>query len=273
MHRARFASKAPRGALLAVSFLLLAGSRATAGVSIAIVPPYAEKLVAGGTSVSDTISFTNRGSEPVLVSVDLSDFRVGDQGDVSEEPPGSQDTSLVPYLRISPTSMRVAPNQQASFRYVVETPEEFRQLRAMLYFSSLPETPAKANQVRIVPRMGVPLYVENTKAGQASLRVDHLEWQRSAESPDQLLLELTTENQGARNIRPTGFVSVRTRDGKFERSFPFNEGREPVLPGQMRQWRLAFGPVPTGELDVQLRVATSLRTSYESRTWVPAAND
>jgi hypothetical protein len=159
---------------------------------------------------------------------------------------------------------RVAPSQEVFFRYSVATPEEFDQLRAMVFLSSHPEVPPGANQVQVVARLGVPIYVENVKSERAKLRVDELEWDRPEDRPDQLRLRATVVNEGGRNIRPTGFVQVRGTSGKYERTFEFNEGNEPVLPGQKRRWELYFGPVAEEELAVKLRMTTSHRTSYEA---------
>jgi P pilus assembly chaperone PapD len=269
VRRTVFGSGAPRGALLLL-LLSVPAAASPPAVSIGIVPPYVEKVVPEASEVSDSIAFSNQGTDPVLVSVDLADFAVDKAGEVSEEPPGSQPASLVPFLRISPSSVRVAPHQQVFFRYSAETPPAFKQLRAMIYFSSRPEVPARPNQVLVVARMGVPIYVESRDAKPASLRIDDVKWERSGENLDFLTVKLTASNEGERNIRPAGFVLVRSSDGKFDRSYTFNEGREPVLPGQKRRWELSFGPVPAGDCAVKMRFAASPRSSYESKTWIPA---
>jgi len=257
------------GALL-VLLLGLLPSGASADVSVAIVPPYVEKVVRSGSQVSDTLSYTNQGSDPVIVQVDFSDFGVNESGEVTEQPPGSHSSSLIRHLRISPMKIRVVPDQQVFFRYSVETPEVFDQLRSMIFLSSYPETDPGANQVQIVARLGVPLYVENTKAAPAQLEIESVEWDRPEKSPDQLRVRLLVSNHGQRNIRPGGFVHVETADGKFNTTFDFNQGREPVLPGQRRRWEQFFGPVPEGKLEVKLRLATSARTSYEAESFVAA---
>ncbi len=167
--------------------------------------------------------------------------------------------------------VRVVPNQEVFFRYSVETPEEFAQLRAMVYLMSRPEAPPGANQVVVVARMGVPIYVENTKAGPAQLTIDELEWVRDEDSGNELQLRLVVRNEGERNIRPNGYVHVRSEDGKYEQTFDFNEGREPVLPGQKRRWVQEFGPVAEGPLQVKLRLETSRRASYEAEATVPGS--
>jgi hypothetical protein len=265
-------SRVPKGALLLLPLAATAAPSPPA-ISIAIVPPRIEKAVGSTSKVADVIEFTNQGSVPVLVSVDLADFGVDESGEVAEKPPGSQPVSLVPYLRVSPSSLRVAPSQRVYFRYSAEPPADFKQLRAMIYFSSRPEVPDRSNQVLVVARMGVPLYLENRRARPAALRVDEITWERSGEPRDRLTLKLRTSNDGERNIRPSGYVEVRSPDGRFDRSYAFNEGQEPVLPGQKRRWELSFGPVPKGELEVEVRFAVSPRASYESTSWIPAIGD
>jgi len=261
-----------RGAMRGALLLLLlagAGSSPRADMSLAVVPPVVEKVVPAGSRLRDTLAFTNRGKEPVLVSVDFADFAVEESGDVREQPPASDASSLVPNLRISPMQVRVAPAQEVHFRYAVEVPDEFEQLRAMVFLSSRPDTPPGANQVQVVARMGVPIYVENTKASPAALRVEDVVWERDEEAGGRLRLRLTVANEGGRNIRPDGYVHVRATNGAYEATFDFNEGREPVLPGQRRRWELTFGPVAEEELAVKLRLATSHRASHEAEAIVP----
>ena len=102
------------------------------------------------------------------------------------------------------------------------------------------------------------------------LEIESVEWDRPEETAELLRVRLTVSNHGQRNIRPRGFVHVETADGKFNATFDFNQGREPVLPGQRRRWEQFFGPVPEGELEVKLRLATSARTSYEAESFVAA---
>ena len=157
------------------------------------------------------------------------------------------------------------------FRYAVDAPPEFDQLRGMVYFSAVPQVPGAPNQVLVVARAGVPLYVENRHSEPAALQVEGVEWQRSGDG--HITLKTATRNTGERNIRPSGYVRVRTKDDTFDKTFDFNEGREPVLPGQRRRWEMTFGPVPDGELSVETRFSTSTRTTYESEAWIPAARD
>lgn len=266
----RNGGKVPRGALLLLLFGLVP-DELPAGVSIAVVPPYVEKATRAGSHFSDTLSYTNQGSAPVVVEVDLADFGVAENGAVAEAPPGTEAASLVPHLRISPTRIRVAPNQQVFFRYSVEAPGQFDQLRSMIFLSSYPEAPAGANHVRVVPRMGIPVYVENVKSEPARLEIEEVGWDRPSETPERLRVRLRVANLGQRNIRPDGLVHVRSADGRFRTTFEFNAGREPVLPGQKRRWEQLFGPVPDGALEVELRLTTSERTAYEARANVGSA--
>ncbi len=244
----------------------------SSAISVSISPFFIEKVVKAGSTVTDTISYTNRGPEAASVSVEISDFDVGETGEVGEQPAGTKPTSLAPYIRIRPGSLTVAANQQVYFRYSVRTPQEFKQLRAMIFFVSTPQVPEGANQILIAPRMGIPLYVENIDAGRAKLEVQDLRWERSPEKLDFLLLKLVVTNEGERNLRPTGFLEVDSSDGNFHKIFPFNEGQEPVFPSYQRKWNLRFGPVPQNELAIKLRFATSATTTYESKAVIPAVD-
>lgn len=258
-------SKVLHGALLfghcVTLWLVVAPVRAE--MTLAIVPPYVEKIVRPGSKVRDTLSFTNKGDQTVVVSVDFADFAISETGEVSPAPPGSDVSSLMKNIRISPMEARVEPSQQVFFRYSVETPEAFEQLRTMVFLSSRPDVAAGANQVTFVARMGVPIYVENIKALPANLEIDDVRWERVEESPDRIRLSFAVTNVGQRNIRPAGFVHVLSVDRDFEQTFDFNDGREPVLPGQKRRWEQTFGPVANVALEVKLRMTTSPRHDLE----------
>lgn len=248
--------------------MLIATVSTAQQVSISLSPPFIEKLARPSTHFSDTIALTNSSVFPVDVSVDFADFHVNERGEVEEMPPGTDATSLARYIHITPLTLHVNPQGRAYFRYTVDTPASFSQLREQIFFSSVPAVPASANQVVFVPRMGIPLYVENLTTRPADVRVGSVKWTRP--SNDTLLLELDASNQGERNIRPKGFVDVRSPDGKFHRTFPFNQGNEPLLPGQHRNWPLTFTPVPAGDLSVRLRFETSPRTTYDQQYRVAA---
>lgn len=242
------------------------------GLSVALAPPIIEKSIRAGTTLRDRISYTNRSDQPLMVSVDFADFDVDEQGEVQEMPAGTDPSTLTRYIRITPLSIRVQPGRQIFFRYTVSAPPEFTQLRTQVFFSSRPVVPEGTNQVVFVARMGIPLYVENLSARPASLKVAELKWERLAEKSDTLAVKMRITNEGERNIRPTGFCEVRSTDGSFVKSFPFNDGREPLLPGQKRDWRLSMAPVPEGALAVKLRFTDSPRTNFEAEARIPPAS-
>ena len=247
-----------------------AGAAPARAVSASIAPPVIEKEARPGQLVQDTISYTNNGAEFVTVSVSIVDFDVDADYSVIEQAPGTQATTLAPYIRVTPTELRVAPKQQVFFRYRVETPEAFSHLRGMLYFLSRPEVPdARPGQVVLASRMGIPLYVESSKAVPARLDVNGIAWSRVGDARDALALDLDVVNRGERIIRPTGVLEVKSGDGRFRKSFSFNDGKLPVFPGSTRRLNLQFGPVPGGELFLQLRFEDSSRTWYASEYRLP----
>jgi hypothetical protein len=256
-----------RIATAAALIATLAGAQPSANrapaVSVSLSPPFIEKLARPSGRLSDTIALTNGSLFPVDVSVDFADFRVSDRGEVEEMPPGVDPSSLASHLHITPLTLRVNPKQRAYFRYTVETPAEFRQLREQIFFTSVPVVPNAANQVVFVPRLGVPLYVENISAKPPAVHVDSVKWSRP--SNDALELELDVRNDGERNIRPKGFVEVRSIRGTFSSTFPFNRGNEPLLPAQRRHWPLRFNPVPAGDLSVRLHFETSPRAAFDQQ--------
>ena len=118
MNRGSLASGVLYGALL-VFLLGPLPAPPRAGMSVAIVPPYVEKVIPPGSRITDTLSFRNNGDEPVVVSVDFADFGVSETGEVTEQPPGSQPFSLARNIHISPMQVRVVPDQQVFFRLLV----------------------------------------------------------------------------------------------------------------------------------------------------------
>lgn len=261
--------RAAQAALLV--FALICAIPSNAAISIAVAPPLVEKVTRPGSTIRDVILFRNGGTETLDVSVTFVDFSVNADGSVAERPPGLDPTSILPYAQVTPLRARVEPNQQVNFRYTIRTPDDFKQLRTMVMFAGTPQVATTGNQVVFAPRVGVPLYVESTEARPAQLDVSDVQWTRSSETPEKLVLSMRVRNTGDRNIRPTGTVQVRSASDEFNQTFPFNEGREPLLPGQKRVWTMTFGPVPGGELSVSLRFAKSFRDTFVKDDRVPAA--
>lgn len=257
-------------ALLAFSEMAFAQGQLTT----ALAPARVEKLVNPGSKVQDVITLTNQGDVPVTVSLSIVDFDVTDTGDVLELPPGSHPSSIAPYFRISPLRTTVAPKGQASFRYTIDTPEAFEQLRAFVYFESAPNvSESEGKQVLFATAMGIPLYVENRRSGQGTLTVHDVQWERNTENPGFLDVTLSVTNEGDRNIRPKGFLAIRSADDNFSETFDVNTTGDVVLPGHKRHLRFQFGPVPEDELIVKLDFDTSFRSSMQSEYRIPQTGD
>lgn len=251
----------------------LVASNAAAQLGVAIAPARIEALVPPGGKTTETLSFSNTSAVPLSVGVEVVDFDASPTNDVIEQPSGTSANSLAPYLRIAPLQVEVAPGQQVFFRCALRAPARFTQLRAMIYFVAHPRVAKKgAAEVVIVPRLGIPAYLENLKARPGTLDVHAVSARRTGDKGDQLELDLDVTNIGERNIRPTGYLRVRAVDGSFDKAFPFNQGSEPVLPGHRRTWKPTFGPVPGGGLSLRLRFETSPSTSHESDLTVPPAS-
>lgn len=243
---------------------------ALGAVTISLSPPYVEQVARPGGEIQGVIAYENLGDQPVAATVELADFAVNENGEVIELPAGVDSSSLAPYMKVSPPRVEVVPGQRVHFRYSIAPPPEFGQLRAQLYVTSVPTTVAAGNQVVVAPRMGVPVYLENADAAPPSLEVGAVAWERHPDDPGQILLRLSVKNTGGRNIRPDGFVQVRSPDRSVA-NFDFNQGNEPVLPGQVRQWQFIFGPVSPGALSVSLRFETSPRDQFAASADLPAA--
>lgn len=274
--RPRFSSIRKSGAppwapLFAFALCVLVASGATAQLKIDLVPPFVEKSVRPGSSVRDAIVFKNHGPTPLNVSVETVDFEVDLAGRVLERPPGSTAESLVPFLRITPLQTTVAPGQELAFRWEAATPADLGHRRAMIFFRSKPEVErSDMAQVVVVPRLGIPVYVESTNAQPAQLEIATLDLERVTLPEDSLRLTLDVTNIGQRNIRPQGELRIRSESGEAV-AFPINEGRDSVVPGAQRRFVQEIGPVPGGELSVEVVFNVSPRERHRERLVVPAA--
>lgn len=234
-------------------------------LSVGVAPHRVEKIVRAGTSVTDVITLHNDSALPVEVAVEVVDFDVTEEGQIVERAAGILPATIAPFLEIRPMTARIAPGQRSHFRYTVETPGDFSQLRGLILFASEPQVPpATGPRVLIAPTLGVPFYVENRSSEAGRLEVESVAWRRAA-TGGLLELELELANLGDRNARPSGFLEVRSPESAFFEVFPFNPGSEAVLPGHPRRWKMTFGPVPKEPLSLHLRFSTSLRRSHSSR--------
>ena len=260
-------SSAPLWALLFVFGLTTAHA---APLSVSIGPQLVDLPIRPGAAAEDAFSFSNESDAPLVVTVSVVDFVPDGAGRALKKPAGTEPTSLARFLRISPVRVRVEPHQRAYFRYKVRAPEEFTQLRGIVAFEAVPQLADGAGKARtvLVPVLGVPFYLENPAARPGELKVDELGVARDG---DNVKLSLRVTNEGQRNIRPTGFFRVRSADGRFDTSYPFNAGREAVLPGAVRAWTLTLGPVPGGELSIGVRFSNAPRTVFEKTLELPAA--
>lgn len=265
--------RAPFGALcifISSAIAVMAG-QAEARIAIALSPQIVEKIVTPASTINDVISYTNKGTDPMTVTVQVMDFETTDDGKVTEIPAGTHPTSLVPYLKISPIRLDVAPGQRVYFRYSLKTPDQFTHLRSMVFFRSRPSNPPKGRAVAVfVPRMGVPVYVENRRAVPATLDITAVKWERVEADPASLKVRISVRNTGQRILRPGGRIETRSTGGRT-RLFQVNEGGSPVLPGQTRTFEADLGAVGDEALSLKIRMQTSLKASFEADYKVEAA--
>jgi hypothetical protein len=262
------ARRAPKGALLALGFLtsLLVATAAAGAVALAISPQLLELLVSPGAELADVVSYTNTGTETVSVSVQLVDFVIDGDGKVMEIPPATDASTLVPYVKISPLRLTVSPGQKVYFRYAIKAPQRFTHVRTMVYFVARPvQKQSKRAAAVFVPRIGIPIYLENRHAKPALLRVGDVKWQRDAKG---VVLHVPITNEGERLYRPGGFIQVRSASGT--KNVAFNESGNPVLPGQNRRFTVPLTEVGGGELSLQVRVTTSPRAVFNREYRVAA---
>jgi hypothetical protein len=258
---------APRGALVILALLPFVVAQNATAASMAITPQIIEAVIDGSASLNDAISYTNVGTEPVTVTMQVADFDIGTDGRVRELPPGTNPASAVPYLKVSPVRIEVAPNQRVFFRYSLTAPESFTHLRAMVFFSAYPAGPRQRRSAAVmVPRLGIPMYVESRRSDAASLELASATVENDAAGAP--VLRVSLENRSDRLFRPGGSVQVRSSSGT--KSLPFNESSNPVLPGHTRHFEIPLAAAGGGELSIRLRLTTSHRTVLNRELRVPA---
>lgn len=259
-----------RSMMLAAALIVLGSSEVAEGQTrVQISPQILETTVSPGGTMNEVISFTNAGTNPVYVTLEPADFEVDETGNPEIYPIGlgPSGKSLAPYLRVSPIEVRADPDQTVRFRLVAKLPEEFTHLREMLYFVARPIALEEApGQTVIVPKVGVPLYVESTESRPARLEVSNDEVVRTENG---VRINLETKNTGERIIRPPVIVEVSDDDGFYE-VFEPNAGIAPVLPDNVRKWSFDIAPLPRGPLSVRMTFPVSLRDSVVEEYQVPA---
>ena len=247
--------------VIAASVILSWAGDADGALSVSLSPQIVEKTANAGGKVSDVIAFTNESDDSLAVSIELADFTVDERGEVVEKPPGTEASTLVPYLRVSPVRIEIAPGERVFFRYSIALPQQFEHLRTMLFFVSRPVRKQKGSAVAIVvPRLGVPLYVESRRAKAAELKVEEVVTERSTSDESTVSVRVTMRNVGQRLIRPGGTIDVESGP-----SFPFNVGAQPVLPGQTRVFATSLEGVGGGDLSINVRLTSSVRGIFSGR--------
>lgn len=234
---------------------------AEGALSVSLSPQIVEKTANPGRKVSDVISFTNASDDSLAVSIELADFTIDERGEVVEKPPGTEPTTLVPYLKLSPLRLEVAPGERVFFRYSIALPQQFDHLRTMIFFVSRPVRKQTGRAVTIVvPRLGIPLYVENRRAKVADVKVEEVVTERSTSDHSMVTVRVKMRNVGQRLIRPGGTIDVEAGP-----SFQFNVGSQPVLPGQTRVFTTPLQGVGGGDLSINVRLTSSVRGIFSGR--------
>ncbi|MEW6337841.1 MAG: hypothetical protein AB1625_10645 [Acidobacteriota bacterium] len=238
-------------------------------IGITISPSRVEAAVKPGAAFTETLSLQNRSPNALEVRIELVDFDVDEGNKVIEQPPGTGASTLVPYLRVSPLRAAVGPGQRAFFRVSASLPEGATQRRAMLFFVSTPQLGEReGTRVLVVPRLGVPIYLEDNAEKPARPEVLRAELGRVSEG-DGIELRLDMRNPGGRNLKVLGTLRVREAASGFDEVYRLNEGAEPILPGKLRVWTPRFGPVPGGGLSARLQLTAGVETVHEAEFTLP----
>lgn len=121
-------------------------------------------------------------------------------------------------------------------------PDPDRELAYRLYIEEVPSAgaPGRPGAVRVLLRIGVPVFVAPAAAGEV-----RLEWRIVAVSSTELRVEAA--NRGPVHVQVSGFALAAAGKPLAE-----HRGAVYVLPGQVRQWNVAVAHAPVAGNSLKL---------------------
>ncbi len=204
----------------------------TLWATLSISPVKFELLIAPGKSFTDVIHVRNVTDEEIEVQVYFSDFNLNEENALQFLDEGSLKHSLAPWIRIQPTALKIAAQEEKLVRFTVEMPENSDgDLQAMIFFQSVPKGAVLkegARQVLISTRIGAVIYACPKGREQKLGDIPNL-YLRENQPEGGLEYALLFANKGNIHLRPAGKIKLLNEQGKTLISLPFNEQQNPVL--------------------------------------------
>jgi hypothetical protein len=133
------------GARISLTFALAFGLAIAAGaapvsaqtapnLSLTVSPLVVEFRAGAGNTGSTTVTVHNGGPDPERLVVQRMDWRVGNEGTVRVEPPGTErDASLTDCLRMEPGDIQLAAGETRTLALTIDLPATFSQASAVYH--------------------------------------------------------------------------------------------------------------------------------------------
>ncbi|MGQ9922157.1 MAG: hypothetical protein ACUVRZ_12640 [Desulfobacca sp.] len=219
---------------LSLILLLAPTITAWAKMDLELSPIRAELQLEAGLSETNVVQVRNVGDQPVRIRAYLRDWTSGRRGEVQFSRPGSQKTSLAPWLEINPTDFQIRPGQTGEIRYTITVPPGAAQgtYWTALMVEGMPALPGPPSPklMALHGRFAVMLY---ETVGKPEIRVKFQDFQVKPER-QQLSFLLSLSNAGQGFIRPRkSKVLLRNQQGQEVAQVEIPDA--PVLPASSRE--------------------------------------
>lgn len=225
---------------------LAASTQDVLAFGFSVEPARIELEVPAGERRGKTLIVNNRkASEPIHLTVYVTDVIYLPDGTHDFPPPNSTEWSCADWLRVVPEELDVPAGQEVEVRVSAAVPDGAAGGHyAMIFFETQPSYDTQG--VGINFRLGAltEVVVSKTATYQATLA------SLAFRAPQEILIEVF--NQGNILIRPKGKVKVFAADGKRLQQLEFNPQRLGVFPQTLRTYATPLeAPLASGSYTVK----------------------
>ena len=221
-------------ALLWTVALVATVHSAHAEIMAQVIPVKYSLTVTPGQSLTRDVLVVNRGAEPVVVKVRLSDWTLTENGVLDLAPAGSTPNSLVGKVRFEPEEFSLGPGQSGSIRLSLSLPADGPATRWGVLLSEI--RPAVPQPVRFGPRaiaeLGTTLYLSRVPADRIRPEVTGLSVRPVG--ADSIAVTLRVRNAGERHLYVNGELALTDSSNFAVQKGSFGTGV--VLPGGARNF-------------------------------------
>jgi hypothetical protein len=242
---------------------VLAQSAPGTSLSLSVAPLVVEFHAGAGDMANATVTVHNGGADPERIIALRMDWRVGADGTVRVEQPGSEGkASVSDYLRMDPDNVVLAPGETREIALMLDLPSSFPTAAAVYHSGFLVRAVPVTGHVNFGPAATVVAYdTVGTPATHAKITQLHVSSPASGEA----LLSARIVNDGSAYARPTGHLVLR-RDGAIVADE--TESIPVLFAGEGRAYTKALNGLSPGSYDVSFTVDYGGPTLIEGTTEV-----